>query len=155
MVDRGSDRDVWLLIANKGNAQVAEKRAMTDEHREALAVGRRQGNTVRSYLEVLEANKPKRGRKRTADTVRKNIQTIDDTIDSLDPLQRVLKVQERMDLEAELSKMTAATDFSELESAFVAVAADFSERRNVSYQAWRTVGVPSEVLGRAGIKRGS
>ena len=127
---------------------------MTDEHREALAVGRRQGNTVRAYLEVLEANKPKRGRKRTADTVRRNIQTNDDTIDTLDPLQRVLKVQERMDLEDELSKMTAATDFSDLEAAFIDVAADFSKRRNVTYRAWRTVGVPAEVLTRAGVKRG-
>src|SRR5689334_9539098 len=39
-------------------------RAMSDEHKAALAEGRAQGRAVRLYLEALEANKPKRGRKR-------------------------------------------------------------------------------------------
>ncbi len=132
---------------------MAGKRQMTDAHREALAVGRRQGNAVRAYLEALEANKPKRGRKRTAETVRANISKIDAELESLDPLQKVLKTQERMDLVEELAKMEAKTDISELEEAFVEIAANFSERRGVTYKAWRAVGVPAEILSRAGISR--
>ena len=45
-----------------------KKRAMTDEHKAALAEGRNHAEIVGRYLEALEANKPKRGRKRTADT---------------------------------------------------------------------------------------
>ena len=36
---------------------------MSDAHKEALAEGREQGRAVRRYLEALEANKPRRGRK--------------------------------------------------------------------------------------------
>ena len=39
---------------------------MTDEHKAALAQGRSEGRAVRDYLDALRANKPKRGRKRTA-----------------------------------------------------------------------------------------
>ncbi|MDQ1502388.1 MAG: hypothetical protein QOD57_115, partial [Actinomycetota bacterium] len=37
---------------------------MSDEHKQALAEGRDQGRGVRLYLEALEKNRPKRGRKR-------------------------------------------------------------------------------------------
>ena len=43
---------------------------MSDEHKAALAEGRAQGRAVRAYLEALEANKPRRGRKRTVATAR-------------------------------------------------------------------------------------
>ena len=46
---------------------------MTDEHKAALAEGRNHARTVGQYLEALEANKPKRGRKRTADSVKKRL----------------------------------------------------------------------------------
>jgi hypothetical protein len=41
------------------------KRAMSKQHKAALAVGRAEGLAVRRYLDALEAHKPKRGRKRT------------------------------------------------------------------------------------------
>ena len=44
---------------------------MTAAHKKALAVGREQGRVIRSYLEALEASRPKRGRKRTAESVRR------------------------------------------------------------------------------------
>ena len=51
---------------------------MSDSHKAALAEGREQGRAVRRYLEALEAHKPKRGRKRTPDSVQKRLAAIDE-----------------------------------------------------------------------------
>ena len=51
-----------------------KKTAMSDAHKAALAQGRAAGNrAVRNYLEALEAHKPKRGRKRTPDSIKKRL----------------------------------------------------------------------------------
>ena len=42
---------------------------MSEAHKAALAKGRMEGRVVRDYLEGLRATKPKRGRKRTPDTI--------------------------------------------------------------------------------------
>ena len=52
------------------------RRPMSDEHKAALAEGRNQGRAVRGYLEALEAHKPKRGRKRTPDSIKKRLERI-------------------------------------------------------------------------------
>ena len=77
---------------------------MTDEHKAALAEGRAQGRAVRAYLEALEAHKPKRGRKRTPESMRTRLDVIDSTIDDADPMSRLQMVQERMDLVAALEQ---------------------------------------------------
>ena len=46
---------------------------MTDSHKAALERGRAEGRIVRDYLEALRSNKPKRGRKRTADSINKRL----------------------------------------------------------------------------------
>lgn len=51
--------------------------AMSDEHKHALAVGREEGRAVRTYLEALEAHKPRRGRKRTGATIDKRLEQIE------------------------------------------------------------------------------
>ena len=50
-----------------------KKRAMSSDHKAALAEGRNQARAVGNYLEALEANKPKRGRPRTVDSVKKRL----------------------------------------------------------------------------------
>jgi hypothetical protein len=55
---------------------VAPKR-MNAEHKAALAKGRSQANAVRAYLEALEANRPKRGRKRTPESIERRLAAID------------------------------------------------------------------------------
>lgn len=50
---------------------------MSDSHKRALAIGREQGRAVRRYLEALEAHKPKRGRKRTPESMQKRLDRID------------------------------------------------------------------------------
>jgi len=134
-------------------AKKPAKRAMTDEHKVALAEGREQGRTVRAYLEALESNQPKRGRKRTPESIHKRLATIDASLQAVDPLKRVQLLQERLDLTAELDRFSATTDIAELEAGFVKAAAGYSERKGISHTAWREVGVPASVLAAAGIRR--
>ena len=83
---------------------------MTDEHKAALAEGRAQGRAVRAYLEALETHKPKRGRKRTPDSMRARLGVIDATIDDADPMARLQMVQERIDLTAALEAAEQVVD---------------------------------------------
>ena len=60
-----------------GGSAVAPARKMSAAHKAALAKGREQANAVRAYLDALEANRPKRGRKRTPESISKRIAAID------------------------------------------------------------------------------
>ena len=129
--------------------------AMTDAHKKALAVGREQGRVIRGYLEALDSTRPKRGRKRTADSVQKRLDAVRKELPSSTGLTRVHLIQERMDLESELANLSGdGVDVSALESAFVKVAAEYGARKGISYTAWREAGVDAAVLKKAGIKRG-
>ncbi|MDQ1403537.1 MAG: hypothetical protein QOG03_1853 [Actinomycetota bacterium] len=128
---------------------------MTAEHKEALAVGREQGRAVRRYLEALETHRPKRGRKRTPDSIKKRLAAIDTQFAEADALTRLHMTQERIDLSAELEQLQQpAVDISALEEGFVKTARDYGSRKGISYAAWRDVGVDPTVLKKAGIRRG-
>ena len=131
----------------------ASKRVMSAGHKAALAAGREEGRAVRRYLEALEANRPKRGRKRTPESISKRIDAIDNELADAEPLRRVQLIQERIDLGEELAGLQNATDVAELERGFVALARSYSERRGISYAAWREAGVSASVLKQAGITR--
>jgi hypothetical protein len=126
---------------------------MTDSHKAALAKGREEGRIVRAYLEALESTKPRRGRKRTVDSIRKKLDGIQKELDSASPLNRLHLVQEQRDLEAELAHSGQAVDVGALEKEFIRVAKDYSARKGLSYSAWRAVGVSATVLEKAGIPR--
>jgi len=128
---------------------------MSDEHKAALAKGREHGRAVRRYLEALEANKPRRGRKRSPDSLKKRLAEIDTEIATADPLRRVLLVQERSDLQQALESSGPSVDMDELEREFIKAAGPYSEKKGISYATWREVGVPAAVLAKAGIKRSS
>ena len=128
---------------------------MSSEHKAALAEGREQGRAVRRYLEALEANKPRRGRKRSPESLKKRLDTIESEIASADPLKRVHLVQERADLQDALDATASNVDIGQLEKAFVRAAAPYSERKGTTYATWREVGVPAAVLEKAGISRSS
>jgi hypothetical protein len=130
-----------------------KKTGLTDEHKAALAEGREQGRAVRRYLEALEAHKPKRGRRRTPDSIRKRLDKLNDEIDGADPLKRLQLVQERLDLENELARADEKVDLSHLEGEFVKAARTYSDRKGISYAAWRELGVPAATLKQAGISR--
>lgn len=128
---------------------------MSDEHKAALAKGRAEGRAVKAYLEAVAANKPKRGRKRTAESIGKRLAIIGDTVEDADPMTKLQLIQERMDLEDELARMGEQVDISGLEDEFVDVAKAYGDRKGISYAAWRAVDVPAAVLKRAGIGRGT
>jgi hypothetical protein len=132
-----------------------KSRTMSDEHKAALAEGRSQGRAVRRYLEALEANKPKRGRKRTPDSIQKRLDKIATELEAADPLKRLQLTQEQLDLEAELAAGSSTVDLSALEADFVASAAAYAARKGISYSAFRSVGVSPAVLRAAGISRAS
>jgi len=127
---------------------------MSAEHKEALALGREQSRTVKAYLEALDAHKPRRGRQRTPESIAKQLATIEQLLPNVDPLGRLELIQKRLDLKAELEAKSAPVDITQLEEAFVKVAADFGRRKGISYAAWRETGVDAAVLKRAGISRG-
>ena len=126
---------------------------MSDEHKHALAVGREESRAVRRYLEALEAHKPKRGRKRTTESIQSRLRQIDDRVNGADPLTRVHLVQERLNLETELANKEEAVDLKALEEGFVEAAKSYGERKGITYAAWRAAGVDANVLRRAGIPR--
>lgn len=137
-------------------AKAADKASsrMSDRHKAALAAGRDEGRAVRNYLEVI--GRPKRpGRKRTVDTITRQIVEVDAKLPSSDAGQRLLLIQQRFDLKSELAQLKAESneDLDALESAFVKVAATYSERKGISYGAWREAGVPATVLRQAGLTR--
>jgi|TARA_B110000305_G_scaffold54934_1_gene60600 uncharacterized protein YicC (UPF0701 family) len=134
-------------------AKRGPKMPMTDEHKAALAKGRVEGRVVREYLEGLRATKPKRGRKRTAETVATRLETINAELESASPIDELLLVQERRDLRSELESMSDIIDMKQLEAEFVALAKSYSQSKQISYQSWRDVGVEASVLKAAGISR--
>lgn len=135
-------------------ATKTKKTAMTDAHKAALAEGRNHARLVNQYLEALEAHKPKRGRKRTTESVKKRLTVVEQELKTATALSRLQLLQERRDLEVELAGMQGGgADISGLEKEFVKVAKSYSEKKGISYGAWREFGVTPEVLKKAGITR--
>ena len=126
---------------------------MTAEHKQALADGRAEGRAVKAYLDALEQQKPRRGRKRTPDSIAKRLTAIEKQLADASSLQRLQLVQERRDLETELAGMDTTVDLTALEAAFVKVAKAYSARKGIEYASWRELGVGADVLKKAGVTR--
>lgn len=109
---------------------------------------------MRRYLEALEAHRPKRGRKRTAESIERRLADIEQRLEGADPLTRLQLVQERMNLREELASKSDVADLTALEEDFVAAAREYGQRKGISYSAWREAGVDAAVLKRAGVRRG-
>ena len=128
---------------------------MTAQHKAALAEGRNESRAVKRYLEAIEANRPKRGRKRSQESIEKRLAEIDAQIATADPLKRVNLIQERLNLRNALGSVEDTVDLAALEKEFVRAAGGYSSRKGLSYAAWRELGVEPAVLAKAGITRGS
>ncbi|HIE22326.1 MAG TPA: hypothetical protein EYP73_07000 [Acidimicrobiia bacterium] len=124
--------------------------AMSNEHKEALAKGRAEARAIKAYLKALQQRKP--GRPVTRESLEAKLARLDEKIAaSPDPLEEVKFRQERLDVEARLASLTNGGNLEELEDGFVAHAKSYSERKGISYTAWRQAGVPAAVLKKAGI----
>ncbi|MFN0091086.1 MAG: hypothetical protein ACKVWR_12595 [Acidimicrobiales bacterium] len=113
------------------------------------------GAAVRAYLQALEAQRPRRGRKRTLESIERRLAAVEAQLaGGVDVITRLNLTQERLDLRHELEELGRRANLAELEDQFVAVAAEYAAQRRIGYAAWRELGVPSAVLARAGIARG-
>lgn len=128
---------------------------ITPEHKAAMAAGRAEGRAIKTYLEALESNKPRRGRRRTPESINARLEKIDQELQGADPMKRLSLIQERLDLLAELDQLQEPIDMTALEEQFVIAAKGYSERKGISWAAWREVGVPASVLERGGVSRGA
>ncbi len=137
----------------KAVAKKPAKRQMTDEHKAKLAQGRLEYRVVSRYLEAVAAGKGKRGRKRTPESISMLIARIDQKLEAATPIQQLELVQRRMDLVAERDRLSARVDLEKLETDFVKVAKAYAQRNAITYGAFRELGVPAEVLRRAGVSR--
>jgi hypothetical protein len=134
-------------------AKSRKKTSMSDEHLQALAKGRTEGAAVRRYLVALENHKPRRGRKRTPESMKRRLNAIEQSLPKVDPLLRVHLLQERIDLEHALEASHETVDLKALEDDFIKAAKTYGERKRISYAAWREAGVDAAILKRAGIRR--
>jgi hypothetical protein len=132
-------------------------RKMSADHKAALAKGRSQANAVRVYLEALESNRPKRGRKRTPESIQKRLAGIDERYEVANPLAALQLLQERKNLEAELEAMVDGdqVDLDQLRKAFAKNAKAYGSAKGIAYSTWREIGVPADALKDAGISRAS
>jgi len=134
-------------------AKTRKQPPMSDEHKAALAKGRDEGRAVRRYLEAVERQRPRRGRPRTAESVKRRLAAVNTKIDEADALTRLHLLQERADLEAEIAGLETTDDMPALEKAFVKVARSYGERKGIDYATWREAGVSAAVLEKAGVSR--
>lgn len=128
-----------------------KRQPMSSAHKKALANGRREGRTIREYLEIVESTKPRRGRRRTPESIARRLTVINSAVRQADPVTKVRLIQERLDLRTELAGMKTKSQIAEAESRFVKVARLFSKRNGITYNAWREFGVSESVLKKAGI----
>lgn len=124
--------------------------SMSQQHKDALAQGRREARAIKGYLKALDGRKP--GRPVTKESLEKRLVTTTGKIQSEEnPLKTVELIQMRLDIEDQLSKMDQAEDFKELEAGFRCHVKSYSERKGISYTAWREFGVPAATLRAAGV----
>ena len=124
---------------------------MSEEHKEALAQGRKESRAIKAYLEALEARKP--GRPVSKESLDKRMKKVNQKLEETDnPLEEVELIQSKLDIEKSLSELENAVDMETLEAGFIENAKSYSQRKGVSYTAWREFGVPAKVLRAAGIK---
>ena len=125
---------------------------MTQSHKDALKDGRERGQIVRRYLNAIESAKPRRGRPITPEGLRKSIEKIDANLATeKDPLRKLDLVQSKIKKQKDLEEFESPIDMVALENEFVRVAKDYNDSKELSPEAWLELGVPRDVLRRAGI----
>lgn len=126
--------------------------SMSDEHKAALAQGRREGRAVKQYLKMVGSRRP--GRPVTKDSLERRASGLAEKIESeSDPLKRLELIQSRLDAEDQIAELGESVDADAIEKEFIEVAGSYSERKGITYTAWREAGVSAQALKEAGIPR--
>lgn len=124
--------------------------AMSEDHKAALARGRREARAIKAYLNALDSRKP--GGFVTKEGLQSRLKVANEKLShENNPLRRVDLLQKKIDLEAEIADFDDVLEIDDLEAEFVVHAKAYSERKAISYTAWRDFGVPTATLKRADI----
>lgn len=114
----------------------------------------RLGRAVRRYLDVLSGKDQAPARGRGGRNMEAELARIDKRLDQqqLGSLQRLKLTQTRNDLLAHgLPPRASGRAGADPEEEFVKAAKPFGELHGITYQTWLDMGVPAEVLERAGL----
>ena len=129
------------------------QRGLSAEHKAQMARGREEARIVRSYLATIDTGPKRPGRRRSPETVAKQIAQVNAQLREARGIERLNLVKQRRDLEAARAGLLPAADRGGLERDFVRVARSYGERRGIDYSMWREVGVPAAVLSKARVPR--
>ena len=140
--------------SKNGTSKNGGRSPMSVTHKQALAEGRESSRHVRAYIDALEKNRPKRGRKLDRDAVKKRIELIDENLKTAGGFERLNLLVDKQALLGKLDGADATIDLSDLRAKFIVHAKAYGERRNITYATWRSVGVPAADLKAAGIPPG-
>jgi hypothetical protein len=124
---------------------------MSQEHKDALAQGRVEARSIKAYLRALDSRRP--GRPVTKESLDKRLDRVNVKLGTeADPLKRVDLLQSKLDIESALESVEDGANIEELAENFVTHARTYSDRKGITYTAWRQFGVPADVLRKAGIQ---
>ncbi|MFT7474798.1 MAG: hypothetical protein ACI81L_001730 [Verrucomicrobiales bacterium] len=125
---------------------------MDATHKAKLAQGRSDARAVKGYLQYLEDNRPKRGRRRTEESIKARLSAISTEMESVSPLARLNMYQEQTDLQAELEAIGQKVDGTELHASFVEAAARYASSKGIGKAAFKQMGIDAVTLRDAGIR---
>ena len=95
--------------------------AMSQEHKDALARGRKESRAIKAYLKTIESRKP--GRPVTKDSLNSRLATVNNKLETTDdPLKRLDLLQSRLDIEEALESVEEVANIDQIEADFVASA---------------------------------
>jgi hypothetical protein len=140
------------MMENRSYAEEVSLVAMSAEHKAALVQGRKEAKAIKVYLDALASRRP--GRPVTRESLEKRLASVQTRLATEgDTLKQVDLHQTRIEIEDALANSGESVDLSKMETDFAEVASAYSDRKGISYGAWRSVGVPAAVLKKAGVAR--
>jgi hypothetical protein len=115
-------------------------------------VRRAETNAVAAYLTALKGPRPSGSSKAKREGLMRRRAQVEQWIsEERSPIREVELIQQRLDIDAQLAQIDQAARLSELEEAFVKVAASCAKRSGISAAALYEVGVAASVLRQAGL----
>lgn len=127
--------------------------ALSKQRKEAMQRGRQEARVVKQYLQALDSEKVRR--RRSPEQLKERVRELEERISQEgNPLRRLQLVQDRIEAEKALTEIESEEEAEVLEEEFKQVVASYSERKGISYRAWRELGVPAKVLREGGVSRG-
>lgn len=140
-------------VAAKASKKGQGPRSLSAQHKAQLARGREEARAVRAYLASIDTAPKRPGRRRTPESVDRQIAKVSEQLRGARGIDKLNLVRQRRELEAAREKLAPADDSRALERDFVRVVRSYSERRGIDYSMWREVGVPAAVLTKARVPR--